>query len=310
MKSLLNKILISALLLCSFNLLAKKPGSKLIDKLVGVINEHSISLSEVDRVLKSLKGRREISGALYNNVKTQKDVIKLLFQVHVVKKELDTLGYGVSDSRVDAQIQNTLKKIRLSKSQLIQQLAKTGLTFDEYYQVLKQSMEFSLFQQKIIAPLVIISEQEIRSLYLQKAGKKAAKTIQYKLSDFIIPKNKINGNDAKRLQQKIQSSLNSGNKVTFNNLEKFDVGNVKATSLSQQIMEHIQSANEGEVTSAIEIDDNYHYFYIEKKEFSQSDEFTKVKPQIANYLFEQKSVNISGSYFEKKIQEDYDTKFL
>lgn len=309
MKNLLNSTLL-IIILASFNGLAKKPRTKLIDKIVGVINEQSITLSEVKRIQKTLKGRRDIAGVLYNKLKTQRDIINFLFQMFVVKKELDALGMSVSESRVDAQIENTLKRVRLTKAQLIRQLTKNGLTFEEYYQVIKQSMEFSLFQQRIIAPLVAISEQEIKSLYLQKAGEKAAQTVQYKLKDYLVDASKVSLQKANQLQEQIQSALKQGKKLKLKNIEMIDIGDIKSSSLSSQIRKHITSVEQGNVSKPLKINGSYHLFYIEKKDIAQSDAFEKVKPQIANYLFERKSINISKSYFERKVQEDYDIKYL
>lgn len=309
MKNLLNSTLL-IIFLASFNGLAKKPSTKLIDKIVGVINEQSITLSEVKRIQKTLKGRRDIAGVLYNKLKTQKDIINFLFQMFVVKKELDALGMSVSESRVDAQIENTLKRVRLTKAQLIRQLTKNGLTFEEYYQVIKQSMEFSLFQQRIIAPLVAISEQEIKSLYLQKAGDKAAQTVQYKLKDYLVDASKVSLEKANQLQEQIQSALKQGKTLKLKNIEMIDLGDIKSSSLSSQIRKHITSVEQGNVSKPLKLGGNYHLFYIEKKDIAQSDAFEKVKPQIANYLFERKSINISKSYFERKVQEDYDIKYL
>lgn len=285
--------------------------AKLIDKIVGLIDEKNISLSEVQRVQKTINGRREISPVLYNDLKTsQKEIINYIFKTYITRKELEKIGYAITEQRVDGQIANTLSRIGINKKQLINQLMQNGLSFEEYKEVIKASMEFNLFTQKIISPLVVISEQEIKSLYIKKSSQKMSQTIQYELYDYILEAKNISPKKLTTLRKKIQKTLDSGSPVKIKNIELIDIGKIKSSSLDKKIQNHLKKVEEGHVAKPLKLANTYHFFFVKKKEAGNSDEYDKVKSNIANYLYEQKIKDILETYYERKMQDNYYTKYL
>lgn len=286
--------------------------AQLIDKIVGVINEKNISLSEIKRLKKTLVGRQAIAPILYNDLAnaTDKSFIEHIFQTYIIGKELEKIGYNVAQERIEEQINTTLKRTNLTKNQLIEQLAKNGLSFEEYEYVIRESMEFSLFNQKIISPLIAISEQEVKSLYIQKSSQKSLKAIEYKINDYILTTRGLSETKIAAIQTQIQNLLDQNKKVKIKGVELLELGSVKSTSLDKKISSHLKNIETGKVAKGLNIAGDIHLFHVIDKDISESDEYEKVKSQIANYIFEQKSKEVLKSYFERKLQDDYFKKFL
>lgn len=285
--------------------------AQLLDKVVGVINQKSFSLSEVRRIKDTFEGRKMIAPMIYEVVdKSSRGIIKHLFHIYIIRNELEKIGYKVTDERVENQIKNTLARLKMTKQQLMTQLSQNGLNYQEYEEIIRESMEFSLFNQKIISPLVIVSEQEVKSFHWKNIGKrKSTASVEYKLKDYMVEK-EVSFSEAMRIKKEIQKYIKKNKEYKKEGVDPIDFGSVKSENLDKKISAALIKLKKGELSKPILIQGYYHIFHIINRKESESDQYQDSKVRIANYLYQEKSRNVMDSYFEQKTEDDYYTKYL
>ena len=147
--------------------------AKLLDKVSGVINDKVFTLSEIERVQNTVDIRREIAPFIYNQPNyNKKDILNLLQNLFIIRDKLSELGYVISDDAVESRINETEKGLGLNRKELLKFLESKGISFNEYFEILREAMEYNVFNGRVIAPLVTITDQEMKNLYYKKTKNK------------------------------------------------------------------------------------------------------------------------------------------
>ena len=150
----MKKFIFSLLLGISFSYAQDKNNSeKLLDKIVAVINSRVVSLSEIQRMNETLEARKEISPIIYNEKQyNEKKLLEIVIKSHIIRDKINALGYVINDEAVESRIKMTEERLGLKRSDLLQFLKGKGLTYEEYFEIIRETMEFNIFAQRIISP--------------------------------------------------------------------------------------------------------------------------------------------------------------
>jgi peptidyl-prolyl cis-trans isomerase SurA len=203
----MNKIILLVLMA-----LSAQANATLIDKVAGVINDNVYTLSEVTRVQNTLDIRKEIAPFIYKDKSSsQGDILRLMQNKFIIKDKLSELGFVISDDAVESRIKETEKSLRLNRPELLQFLKSKGISFNEYFELLREAMEYSVFQRRIIAPLVTITDQELKNFYYNMNSSNKALSFKYKVVDFTLPENKVLKSDLDRLPAILETYKKTGN---------------------------------------------------------------------------------------------------
>src|SRR5690554_3181329 len=131
--------------------------STLLDKVAGVVNDKVYTLSEIKRIQDTLPARQEISPLIYSRQSyNDGQVLKLLQHRYIIKDKLAEMGFVVSDDSVMSRISETERRLGLTREDLLEFLKSKGITFNEYFELIREAMEYNIFQSRIVAPLVNI----------------------------------------------------------------------------------------------------------------------------------------------------------
>jgi peptidyl-prolyl cis-trans isomerase SurA len=115
---------------------------KLLDKIVAVINNRVISLSEVLRAEQTIDARKEVSPMIYTEAKyDRKKLLDIMIRSVIVRDKINAQGYVINDEAVESRIKMTEEKLGLRRSDLLNFLKMKGLTFEEYFQIIRETME-------------------------------------------------------------------------------------------------------------------------------------------------------------------------
>ncbi len=159
----------------------------LLDKIAAVIDKKSITISEINRVQKNYKARMMIAPLIYKQGKNnKKDIVKTMIQTHIVRKKLKELGMVVEDSLVNQRIEDIRKSQGVSNQFLYNYLGKQGISEKEYFILMKEMIEISYFNQKIIAPNISIKDSEVDEKYSEIKGKMPRHMI-YNVTTYTFP---------------------------------------------------------------------------------------------------------------------------
>ncbi|MCK5537444.1 MAG: peptidylprolyl isomerase [Bacteroidales bacterium] len=294
---------ITIFLLAGISLSAQAASSKLLDKIAAIVDDNIITLSQVKRIQSNVPARRSISPMIYTKNKySKKEVIKIIINKYLIRNYLQTVGYVISDEQVDSQIKQTEKRLRLTRPQLLDFLKSNKMSFQEYFQLTKETIEYmSLFLPRVIVPLVSISEYEIKNFYYKKNANNKTLSFRYTLNDFSFPRKKISKKDLGNIKNILANFQITGNLPSkLQDIETNVISDVTEDGLLPLIKKALKKTNEGSFTNPVLLNDEFHVFFIKKKDLVASEKFLQVKKQIEAELKEIKIKSVVNSWFDRE----------
>ena len=296
------KLISPALILLSFSVHAK-----LIDKVAGVINDKIYTLSEIKRVQDTISIRKEIAPFIYTkNSYTQKDTLKVLQNIFIIKDKLEEQGFIVSDDSVEDRIKDTQRSLNLNRKELIQFLASKNITFSEYFEILRQAMEFNIFNRRIIAPLVTITDQELKNEFYKSHSSSKVANFNYEIVDYTISKKLVQSSDLQKLPNILNKYRKTGTlPEIYKDFSMDDLGKVSNEDLPSNIQKVLKTAKEKDFSKPIVIDNTVHIFYVVKKSIAESKEYLRQRAAIYNRLFLQRANSLAQNWLSREALNYY-----
>lgn len=280
---------------------------KLLDKIVAVINTRVISLSELNRVQDTLEARREVSGIIYTEKEyTQQKLLEILLRGYIIRDKINAQGYVINDDAVESRIKMTEERLGLRRSDLLNFLKQKNLTYEEYFELIRETMEYNVFASRIIAPLITVTEQEVKNNFYKRQSTNNALAFKYNLVDFYIKEDTLVDKDQKKFFEVLKDYQLTGKlPAEYSGLESNNLENLNEDGLSKEIATVLKSASEGSFSQAINLNGYLHAFYVQKKDLVESQEFTKAKEQIQNEIFMEKGKSVSTHWFDREYSNYY-----
>lgn len=280
---------------------------KLLDKLVAVVNTRVISLSEVKRMEETLPARQEVSPMIYNSLKfSQKQLLEIIIRTFIIRDKINAQGYVINDDAVEGRIKMTEERLGLKRADLLNFLKTKSLTFEEYFEIIRETMEYNIFAQKIIAPLISVTEQEIKNEYYRRNSTNNALSFKYTLVDFYISEAAlINKKQDAFLAVLKDYQLTGKLPEEYKSLESNNLDNLSEDAISKEIANALKGTAEGSFSKPVLLSGNLHVFYVQKKDLVESQDFARFKEQIQNEIFMEKGKGVSNNWFDREYGNYY-----
>ncbi|MAX67924.1 MAG: hypothetical protein QF441_15200 [Bacteriovoracaceae bacterium] len=274
----------------------------ILDKIAGVINDKIFTLSEIKRIKQTVPIRQEIAPFIYTkNNFTHSEILKLMQDSFIIQDKLSELGFVVSDDSVESRINETQKGLGLNRNELLKFLESKGITFNEYFELLRNAMQYSIFQRRIIGPLVTITDQELKNRYYKLNQNNKALSFIYKVYDFSIAESKVQNADYSTFPQILERYKRTGNiPQIYSDIETNDLGKLSGEDLPKELSDLLKNTEEKSFSDLYIKDGVIHSFYIESKDLSESSDFLKNRNMIYNQIFLERSKKISQSWFDRE----------
>jgi peptidyl-prolyl cis-trans isomerase SurA len=297
------KKLIPLLLLTLIN----PANAKLIDKIAGVINDKVFTLSEVKRIKSTIDIRKEIAPFIFTKNKySQQDVLRILQHSYIVRDKLEELGFIISDDSVEDRIKETERSLKLNRDDLLVFLASKGITFNEYFEIIRSAMEFNIFNRRIIAPLVTITDQELKNVYYKTDSRAKSSSFNYNVIDFNISVNKIQKSDIKNFPNVLSIYRKTGNlPEIYSSLSTDELGELSNEDIPKSLQKVFRVTSEKSFSRPYISDGTLHVFYLVKKEIADSSDFLEKKRRIYSKLFMTRSSKLSQNWFSRESLKYY-----
>jgi len=280
---------------------------KLLDKIIAVVNTKVISLSEITRIEETLEARKEVSPMIYTEATyTQKALLDLVIRAFIIRDKINTQGYVINDDAVESRIKMTEERLALKRADLLNFLKLKGITYEEYFETIRETMEFNLFASKIIAPLVSVTEQEIKNEYYKRNSSNNALAFKYTLVDFYVAESNLVDKDEKKFLAVLQDYQLTGKlPEEYRTLESNNLENLNEDNISKELGAILKTTSEGSFSKPIIINGHLHAFYVQKKDLVESQEFVKFKEQIQNDIFAEKGKAVTNNWFDREYGNYY-----
>lgn len=294
-------LLIFTLILCF------EANAKLLDKIIAVVDNKIITLSQVNRVKGSLGPRRNISPLIFYKEKfSEKEVVQLLIQRQIIRDKLAEMGYVVSDEQVEAQIKETERRLGLNRDRLLEFLNSNNVTFDEYFELVRETYEFNIFNERVIRPLISVTEQEVKNTFYKENRNNKTLSFKYSLVDFSLNKKYVKKGMLRKFRSVLKTFQADGNLPNdFSKVSTEMFADISEDSLSKKIKSAMKDTNEGEFSKAILIGSDYHVFFVKKKDVIESEIYQRSKPRIQNRLYSKLAGGIRELWFKREVNKHY-----
>ncbi len=297
---------LAVVLLMTFGPLAAAApfGAEIVDRIVAVVNDDIITLSDLNRALKPFRDRfqalgYEDSSQAQLSDKLQREVLDRLIEQKLTDQQIKRTRLEVGEEEIDGAIKNIKEKNLYSDEDLQKALAAEGMSLEEFRANLKEQILRSRLVNREVKAKIVITEQEIKSYY-EAHAEEYGRELKYHLRNIILrlPRGATESEKrgVRRKMEEVQEKLKNGE--PFETLARQysesdlaasggDLGQFKLQILSLQLQEALKGLGEGEYTPILETDQGYQIFFIQEIKATPGRPLTEVSEAIHEKLYAQ-----------------------
>lgn len=286
------------------------PEELVVDRIVAIVNNDIILLSEVKKALTPYAMNIKERGLPEKTeemmlARAQEDVFDNLINEKLTIQKAAELGIVTADDEVDAALAQMRESMLYADEAFASFLAETGYTMDEYReQIRNQILKSKLLRQEIKSKTVVTTE-EVEAYYRTRQDEFASGGTQYHLKHIIMQTPRSTDPEGKEAVRKKMEDIHQQIKAgaSFESMaEQYsqssfasaggDIGRFAEDDLAAELKETIIRTAEGEITPVIETGLGYQIFYIQaviKNEGGLDDEVSdKIREKLYNEKMDEK----------------------
>ncbi|MDL2275476.1 SurA N-terminal domain-containing protein [Desulfosarcina sp. OttesenSCG-928-G10] len=309
----MNRILISGLLFMealffitpAAAAIAADTGAQVMERIVAVVNEDIILLSElnsrmapyVDRVRQQGLSPDQERRMLYQ---LREDMIDRMVDETLTDQEVRRQDISVDEGDIDSTIERMKAANSFTDEDLRRFLAQENTTMEEYRTQLKgQLLRFRLVNYQVKSKIVI-TEEDIRNYY-DSHPENYGGMVMYHLRNITIGVPETATGDQRAAVRKKMESIRADflSGTPFADLARAhskgpaadqggDIGAFKRSSLSGQIQDALDGLEPGGITQVLDTDRGFQLFYIEAMGPGDGRPLEAVRQEIQQKLFEER----------------------
>jgi len=275
-------------------------GSVVVDRVVAVVNNEVITLSDLQRE-EALKKRDTVR----DDRLVLEDMIDRKLQMAAAKRE----GVDVTDKELDDAVADVMKRNSMDLMQFSAALAKEGLTLEQYKIELREQITLSRLFNKNVRSGVNVDEAEARAFY-QNNPKTFSLPEEIRVRRIFLPvPEQATPDQAAAIKEKAQSVYARVQKgEDFIHLVREasqgetaspdgDLGFMQREDALPEIVEAARALKPGESSSPFRCAGGYNIIKLEEVR-TPVKPFEKVKDEIMKTLYEQKLENTYRSWLQ------------
>ncbi len=274
-------------------LLPAVPKAENVDRIVAIINDGIITLSELNAALnlamERIEGFNKNDAGKAAELKTK--ILDSLIEQKLVKQASDKAGIEISEREIDNAVDDIKKQNNLTHESLLLALAQSGLTYREYREQLKEQIRQVKFINKEFRSKVSVLPEDIEDYYRQNMTDFYGEP-SFRLNMIFIPE--TDKEIAKIKVKTVQDGLAKGE--DFRDLASHysegpgaslggDVGYLKSGEMDKAIEAAALGLKGGEVSGPIVTPDGVYFIQLVDAKPAAPRPLEEVRPQIYDKLF-------------------------
>jgi peptidyl-prolyl cis-trans isomerase SurA len=275
-------------------------GQGVVDRIVAVVNQEVITLSEVDKLIAPLRGEIQTEDRLEREKKVRELRLKALDQLveeKVLDYEVKKTGIKVTSKEVESAIEEIKRRNNVTQEDLENALTREGLTYESY----KKEIEKQVARQRLVQWSVKVEpkvdEKVLRAFYEENSARYL--TLEsYRPAHilFVVPKNATPEQtlEIRRRCQKVRDQIKDGEDFGEMALlysqdpssrDKGDLGFFKKGELLPPLEKAALALKVGEVSGIVRTEYGFHIIKLLDRKGGYPIPFEDVKGKIeADYL--------------------------
>ncbi len=268
--------------LLAFCLLFLATGShaEVVDRVVAVVNDDSITLSDIATFKKKLTSNGLVDDSLLNMYDRSglasdgQRLLDYLIDERLIDYEVKSQGLVSPIEQVEAEIRNIANARGFDRNQLKLALNKEGIAYSDYQDFIKTSLQRQNLLQKEVTSKIKISDDEVTAYYLANSPNSKGLIYEYNLSHILFLAKNGGYTEALARAQAVREKLDA--KIPFETLvskhsedpsfvQGGAFGTFKASDFNKEVGAAITQLAAGDVSAPVKMPDGYHIFKVNKK---------------------------------------------
>jgi peptidyl-prolyl cis-trans isomerase C len=282
-------------------------------ELVAKVNGTEISRTAYERVVKNEYGKRMQQGQFLdqNAVEQLKsDVLESMINQELIFQEGTRQGYTADQELIDQEYE-LVRANFADQEQFEQALSQAGYTKQSLKDEIRRNIIISKYIEETVAPSVSVSEQEMQEYY-DEHPEVFTQPEQVKASHIIMtvedPEDEAAKKQALSRITEVQKRVEAGEDFAELARETSegpsaarggDLGFFQRGQMVKEFEEKAFSLEPGEVSDIVETQYGYHIIKVMDRRPEMKVPFQDVRDQIANYMRQNRSMDILDSRVEK-----------
>jgi len=246
---------------------ANCPAQEVIDRIVAVVNDDIVTLSQLDMAAASYRKNIEASPSpparkkeMMAQMHTQ--VLNQLVETSLVVQEARRMGIAVDDTDVDNAVENFKKEHGLDQERLELGLAAQGMTLAQYRERIREQILQSMIVSRAVRSKIVVTDEEIKAYY--DSHYQAFKTRKkYRLKNIIVKEARALSTVREKLENKVGfSQVAKDHSIGANASSGGELGEFDISSFSDEIKAALSGVGKGQYTEPIDTGDSYQILYV------------------------------------------------
>ncbi len=286
---------------------AAKAKEVLLDRIVAAVDQTAFTQSEVQRWQSNLALRHQVAPFIYTKDRyTDRELLQIAIDTLVIRAALKENGQQISDAQVEMQIKENEQRLHTTRAVLKEFLRENKMSFDEYFELMRESFERSIFIHQIINPIVTITDQEVQNAYYKIHQGGNTKTFRYELVSFHIEENKIDATWKAKLTKELKKFQNSGVlPEPLRDISVDQLGELDEDGLAKPIAQVVASTQVGEFSQPVIINDQVYVFFVKNKKAATTANYQATQEAIRQHLFQERALSVARMWLDRERMKHY-----
>ena len=276
--------------------------TELIDRIVAVVNEEIILLSELNERLAPYAQRIRQQGfdtdkERQMQFKVREDMINRMVDEKLTDQEIKRYDIQVDAAAIDNTIERMKSANSFTDEDLRRFLEREGMTFEQYRDTIKEQILRNRLVNYQVKSKIVVTDEEIRTYYDSHPELYAGK-LRYHLRNILMrPPAVATDTDKQQLRdhmQDLRSRIAAGE--SFADLARQysqspaaidggDIGEFEKETFSPQIQAALDGLTPGQVTAVLDTDQGFQLFFVENMYQSDGKPLEDVREEIHQKLY-------------------------
>lgn len=311
---MINKFILSAIV--SFFALSPSAHCILVDRILAIVNADPIIRSDIETFRKTYSLRKELDpflGFVEPTLTANENDSRIVN--YLIQEQLISQMFKASDQDVEAKIIEVMRSNSLDKTSLITFLKSRGFKYDDYYQLMKSSIEKQQFLNREIRERVNISDDDVRNHYFNSGKVSKNESLEYSLQMIYVDESNYKSTRyALETANAAHKSVTSGESFTDVARRTSDdpsakqggeIGFISSESLNPALLKAVRGMKIGAVSPVVGVSSGYYILKLIDIRSGQSDHIEAQKNRIREELAKSEYARQLNLWTERAKQNAY-----
>ncbi len=308
-------------LFLSLLLFASVSSAEVVDRVVAVVNNEIVTLSDLKEFSKKVDKGTMIDDLLLFGQRpeslkgNQKAQLEYLIYERLLDSEIKRQNLSVTIEKVEQEIREIAKKNGVTRNDLMSAIKAQGMSPSDYQSFVKTRIERQSLIEQEISSKIRVSDEDVMAQYSQSNPGSSGAIYEYTLAHILINPRKSGGMPAAidRAQAALKKIRDGASFESIAEQTSEDpnfsnggvLGTFKAGEFSPDTEKALQALGAGDVSDIVQAKDGLHIFKVLHKKVTADPKLEREREKIRSQLFERSFQKHFKNWLEGKREESF-----